>query len=340
MLMSPIESDTVRVFGALVNVSVISPMSEFADTSEAVTPLALISPMLEDRLSVLAASGPLTVTFPLSVDSSADVTLAGTVSAMSAPHHPTGEVQLKSTERRSPTVLLLIPGGNRLYRTVPVSVATLPEPCTSRMSPLPRWAATVPLVTGSRRLTCSVPRPTAATAFSPPQPMAAAVSGTPTASVTFCALLSTMTDSPRSQVSQHGEDPAVISVTGGQAELGEDVVDVLLDRPAADDKRLRDRGIGPALGHQAQNLKLARCQLGQRVPAARQQLGDHLRVQRTAARRDPVERVEEVRHVGDPVLEQVPDSTGAAGDQLGRVPLLDPLGQHKHPDGWPLVPDQ
>jgi hypothetical protein len=52
-----------------------------------------------------------------------------------------------------------------------------------------------------------------------------------------------------------------------------------------------------------------------------------------------VQRVEELRDVCDPVLEQVADPVRAAGDQFGGVPLLHPLGQHEHADVGPLVPD-
>src|ERR1700744_6784363 len=52
------------------------------------------------------------------------------------------------------------------------------------------------------------------------------------------------------EVAQHGQDTAVVPVAGRQPQLGEDVVDVLLDRTAADDEGVSDGGVGPALGHQ------------------------------------------------------------------------------------------
>src|SRR5690348_3223750 len=55
---------------------------------------------------------------------------------------------------------------------------------------------------------------------------------------------------PRSsgaQVAQDREDATVVAVAGRQPELGEDVVDVLFHRAAADDQRLGDSGVGPAL---------------------------------------------------------------------------------------------
>src|ERR1700742_4701093 len=45
----------------------------------------------------------------------------------------------------------------------------------------------------------------------------------------------------------------------------------------------------------------------------------------------PLERGHEVGHVGHPVLEQVADAGGVAGQQPGRVAGLDVLGEHQHP---------
>ena len=68
------------------------------------------------------------------------------------------------------------------------------------------------------------------------------------------------------------------------------------------------------------------------MTAAREQLRDHLGIQGAAAGGHPVQRVEELRQVGDPVLEQVADALRAVGEQLGGVPLLHVLGQDEHPD--------
>ena len=53
----------------------------------------------------------------------------------------------------------------------------------------------------------------------------------------------------RSQVAQHGEHPPVVPVGGGQTELREDAVDVLLHRALANDERGRDGCVRPALGY-------------------------------------------------------------------------------------------
>ena len=81
-----------------------------------------------------------------------------------------------------------------------------------------------------------------------------------------------------------------------QVELGEDVADVLLHRALADHAA---RSAMPALERpsaiSAQHLALPRGQPVQRVAvAAQQQLGDHLGVERGAARRHPAQRVEEL----------------------------------------------
>ena len=48
-------------------------------------------------------------------------------------------------------------------------------------------------------------------------------------------------------------------------------------------------------------------------------------------------RVDEVAHVGHAVLEQVADAAGAVGEQLGRVRLLDVLGQDQHREAAPAA---
>src|SRR5579872_991874 len=101
------------------------------------------------------------------------------------------------------------------------------------------------------------------------------------------------------------EHAAVTVLVRYESELAEDAVDVLADGAAADDHRLGDGGIRPAFGHQREDLALAAGQHAERTAAAGEQLGDDLGVQRAAALGYPAERVEELRHVGHPVLEQV-----------------------------------
>ena len=44
---------------------------------------------------------------------------------------------------------------------------------------------------------------------------------------------------------------------GGEAELGEDAGDVLLDRALGDDQALGDGGVAAALGHEGEDVELA-----------------------------------------------------------------------------------
>src|SRR6204780_434886 len=141
------------------------------------------------------------------------------------------------------------------------------------------------------------------------------------------------------EVAEDGEDAAVVAFAGGESEFGENVIYVLFDRAAADDEGGGDGGVGAALGHQREDLALPGGELAERVAAAGEQLGDDLGVEGAAALGHPGQRVEELGDVGAPVLEQVADAAGAAGDELGRVLLLDPLGEHQHADVGPAVAD-
>jgi hypothetical protein len=111
-----------------------------------------------------------------------------------------------------------------------------------------------------------------------------------------------------------------------ETELGEDRVDVLAHRAVGDHQGRGDLRVGPALGHQRQHVALPVGQVVQRVAPAHQQLRHHLGIQRGAARRHPAQRVEELGHVGHPVLEQVADPVGVRRQQVGGVPLLHVLG--------------
>ena len=92
----------------------------------------------------------------------------------------------------------------------------------------------------------------------------------------------------------------------------------------------RDRGVRAALGHQPEHLALARREPVERLVAAARAIT----VATTSGSRtvppasDPSYAVDELRDVGDPVLEQVADRPLAAGQQLAGVELLDVLRQH------------
>ena len=92
------------------------------------------------------------------------------------------------------------------------------------------------------------------------------------------------------EVGEDGENPAVLSVVGRQAELGEDVADVFFHRAGGEHQPPRDGCVGMALGHQCQELPFARGQCRQgTVPALPgQQLGNDLGVEHRRAAGDPV----------------------------------------------------
>src|SRR5215469_14653096 len=162
------------------------------------------------------------------------------------------------------------------------------------------------------------------------QPMSASARGRPTARTTRRAVVIGTIVLVRSQVAQDREDPPVIAVGRGQAELREDVVDVLFHRAVADEQRGGDGRVGAPFGHQREHLALAGGEGRERVTAARQQLRDDLGVQRAASRRHPVQGLEELGQVRDPVLEQVADAVRPVGQQLGGVAFLHVLREHQH----------
>ena len=80
------------------------------------------------------------------------------------------------------------------------------------------------------------------------------------------------------------------------AELGEQVADMALDRPLGQPEPTGNPGVGQPLGHQREHLLLA---LGQsrehtRVAVGGDQLAHNLRVQGRPAARYPLERLQEV----------------------------------------------
>jgi hypothetical protein len=93
------------------------------------------------------------------------------------------------------------------------------------------------------------------------------------------------------------------ALAGDEVELLEDRGHVALDGPLGHDHALGDRAVGVALGHQREDLTLAR---GQRVERTRgtpatEQAGDDLGVEHRSALGDATDRVEEPVDVGDPV---------------------------------------
>ena len=134
---------------------------------------------------------------------------------------------------------------------------------------------------------------------------------------------------------------------GGEAELGEDAGDVLLDGALGDDQAVGDGGVAAALGHQGEDVELAGAEGGQGVgAAAAEELGHHLGVDGGAAVADPADGGQELADVGDPVLEQVADALGAppasrwrsVPRRTGTAPGWRSRGPVRGPPGRPAGP--
>ena len=95
------------------------------------------------------------------------------------------------------------------------------------------------------------------TMLNAPQPKAPIVSTLPAANQAVC-VPDVMAVASSFQPPQDREHAAVVLVGGGQAELGEDVADMLLDGLVADDQLAGDRRVRASLGHQRQHFALTR----------------------------------------------------------------------------------
>ena len=128
---------------------------------------------------------------------------------------------------------------------------------------------------------------------------------------------------------EHGLDPAVEVGLLGQAELGEDRVGVLLDRPLRQHERAGDGGVGLAGGHLGEHLALAGRQpvelARRRPPVRRDQALDDLGVDHRAAGGDLADGGEELADLADALLQQVGAALAAVleqGQRVGRVVVL------------------
>lgn len=145
-----------------------------------------------------------------------------------------------------------------------------------------------------------------------------------------CTALPARGSGPRlPQEGQHGLHPAGGARVLVEVELGEDRVDVFLDRLVGDDELPRNLGVGVAFGHPGEHLCLARCQ--PREAAAEGLLlhegGDDLRVHDGPARGHGAQRPDEADVVEDPVLEEISDGPSPFTEQLIEVQRLHVLAQ-------------
>jgi PAS domain S-box-containing protein len=139
---------------------------------------------------------------------------------------------------------------------------------------------------------------------------------------------------------EHGEHAAVVVLGGGEAELLEDRLHVALDGARAQEELVRDRPVRAALGDQRKHVALA---LGELVEGGATVTTDKalhdVWVERRSATGDALDGADELRHVADPVFEQIADSGGVVTDELEHVGGLEVLGEDEHCDSGVGAPD-
>ena len=117
------------------------------------------------------------------------------------------------------------------------------------------------------------------------------------------------------------------AVARRQAELGEDVADVLVDGVLGDHQACGDLGVVLTPRHQGEDLAFARGERRDGVTRGTgQELGDDLGVHHDAAGGHAAQRFGELTHPGDPVLEEVAEAARAVGEKLACVLPPDPAG--------------
>jgi len=122
----------------------------------------------------------------------------------------------------------------------------------------------------------------------------------------------------------HREHPPVVVVGLGQAELRQDVVDVLLNGALRDPEAPPDAGIGAPLGHQREHVALATGELVERILdiAGHHEFLNQSRVDHRPATAHSSDGIEELIDVGNATLEQVAGAAPAR-EQRHRVLHLD-----------------
>src|SRR6266536_2141636 len=109
----------------------------------------------------------------------------------------------------------------------------------------------------------------------------------------------------RTEKRDHGQNPAMIVRRVRELQLLEDVPHVLLDGAVGDPEAPRDAGVRPALGHESQNVALARRQPLERIACAPRshELLDQGGVDDGPAGADAPERVAQLVDVTDTRLQ-------------------------------------
>ena len=133
--------------------------------------------------------------------------------------------------------------------------------------------------------------------------------------------------------SDHGEHPAMIVDGLRERQLAQDAADMLMDSAFADPQLAGNTSVRPALGHQLENLALARREVAKRISDSPgpDELFHQPRVDDRTAVGDPLERPEKVPHLGDPALQQIANPA-PFGEQAHRAVDLDMRGKHQDAD--------
>src|SRR6476619_3689175 len=99
----------------------------------------------------------------------------------------------------------------------------------------------------------------------------------------------------------------VFSCALQQVELGKDAADVFLDRALGDEDPLGDARVGPALGHEGEHVALTWRQDIEWItpPASLDEFLHQGWIYHRGACGDPLDRLDELRYVGHPALQQV-----------------------------------
>src|SRR3954451_3434503 len=143
------------------------------------------------------------------------------------------------------------------------------------------------------------------------------------------------------QVLQDGQHPSVVLAGDREVEAGEDVADVGLDCLLGQEQRPADGAVGAALRHAGEHSSLALAEALERVanaPAAHK-LGDHGGIDDETPSRDPTNRVDQLFHIIDAVLEEVAGAAGGFLDEAQRIVRLDVLRQHEYTSLWVVAAD-
>jgi hypothetical protein len=116
-----------------------------------------------------------------------------------------------------------------------------------------------------------------------------------------------------------------------QAQLSEDAVHVLLDRPLRHPDLTGDARVGTPLGHQREDLALPRREVVERIVRATRgnELLDDRRIDDRSPPKDAPERVHELVDVRDAALQEIAAPL-AAPDQVHRVLDLHVRGENEN----------